>query len=368
MQSEQKASPEGPAPPATVPLPRRHDVDWLRTLALGLLIVFHIVLSFQSWAASSGFPQNEQLLEELVPFISMLAVWRIPLLFLISGMGVRFALERRNWKQLLKERTIRILIPFVFGTYILGTLFVIAPPYLGWGADYTLNFGHLWFLANIFLYVVWLLSLMVYLKNRPNNSLLRFFSKVIRWPFGLFLFSLPLMLEAWFVNPAYFALYVDTVHGWLMGLICFFLGFVFIAIQGEFWPAVARIRWSALLVASSLYLVRLLVFKLQAEPNWLTALESMSWMLAIIGFGSLYLNRPSRSLEYFSKAVYPVYIVHLPVQFTLAYLLLPLTISAYLKLALLLAGTFGLSLMLYEYALRRLKWIRPLFGMKLRQT
>jgi hypothetical protein len=63
-----------------------------------------------------------------------------------------------------------------------------------------------------------------------------------------------------------------------------------------------------------------------------------------------------------------VYIVHLPVQFTLAYLLLPLTISAYLKLALLLAGTFGLSLMLYEYALRRLKWIRPLFGMKLRQT
>jgi hypothetical protein len=176
------------------------------------------------------------------------------------------------------------------------------------------------------------------------------------------------MLEAWFVNPAYFALYVDTVHGWLMGLICFFLGFVFIAIQGEFWPAVARIRWSALVVASSLYLVRLLVFKLQAEPNWLTALESMSWMLAIIGFGSLYLNRPSRSLEYFSKAVYPVYIVHLPVQFTLAYLLLPLTISAYLKLALLLAGTFGLSLMLYEYALRRLKWIRPLFGMKLRQT
>ncbi len=103
-----------------VPLPRRHDVDWLRTLALGLLIVFHIVLSFQFWAASIDFPQNDQLLGELIPFILLLSIWRIPLLFLISGMGVRFAMERRDWKALLKERASRILIPFVFGIYILG--------------------------------------------------------------------------------------------------------------------------------------------------------------------------------------------------------------------------------------------------------
>jgi hypothetical protein len=37
-------------------------------------------------------------------------------------------------------------------------------------------------------------------------------------------------------------------------------------------------------------------------------------------------------------------------------------------LTLLLAGTFGVSLLLYEYALRRLKWLRPLFGMKLNQA
>jgi peptidoglycan/LPS O-acetylase OafA/YrhL len=59
-----------------------------------------------------------------------------------------------------------------------------------------------------------------------------------------------------------------------------------------------------------------------------------------------------------------VYIVHLPVQFTTAYFLLPLPLPAYLKLILLLVGTFGVSVLLYEYVLRRLKWIRPLFGMK----
>jgi len=350
------------------PFPRRHDVDCLRTLAIGLLIVFHILLSFQSWAASTGFPQNDELLVELVPFISMLTVWRIPLLFLISGMGVRFAMERRDWKQLLKDRTIRILIPFLFGTYVLGTLFAVTMPRLGWDAEYTLNFGHLWFLLNIYLYVVWLLSTMMYLKGHPDNSFLRRLSTIIRWRFGLFLFALPLMLEAWLTKPEFFAIYVDTVHGWVMGLICFFMGFIFIATQEVFWPAVARIRWSALAAACSVYLVRLLVFELQGEPVWLTAFESMSWMLAILGFGSLFLNKPSRSLAYFSKAVYPVYIVHLPVQFTVAYFLLPLGLSAYLKLALMLIGTFGISLLLYEYALRRLKWIRPLFGMKVNRA
>jgi hypothetical protein len=297
----------------------------------------------------------------------MLTVWRIPLLFIISGMGVRFAMERRDWKQLLKDRTVRILLPYLFGMLALGPLLAALLPRLGWGAVYVPNFGHLWFLLNIFLYVLWLLGLMVYLKDNPDNGFSRFLSGLIRRPRGLFLFALPLMVEAWLSNPAYFSVYIDNVHGWLMGLICFFLGFIFISSQEVFWPAVVRNRWLALLSASVLYLIRLLVFDLENELHWLTALESMSWMLAILGFGSLYLNHPSRGLAYLSKAVYPVYIVHLPIQFALCSFLLPLSLPAHWNLALLLSGTFGVSLLLYEYALRRLKWIRPFFGMKLNQ-
>ena len=71
--------------PAVLSAPRRYDVDWLRVIAIGLLIVFHVALGLQSWAADIGFPQNEQLLSNLVPFVSMLAVWRIPLLFVIPA-------------------------------------------------------------------------------------------------------------------------------------------------------------------------------------------------------------------------------------------------------------------------------------------
>ncbi len=367
MQPAHGSEPRDRAAPAAVPLQRRYDVDWLRILALALLIIYHVAMCFQPWAAYFKFPQNEQSLKGIWPFMAMINVWRIPLLFLISGMGVRFAMERRDWRQLLKDRTIRIALPYVFGTYILGAVCAIVSLRLGWKADYTLHFGHLWFLLNIFLYVLWLIGIIIYLKDQPDNPFFRFLSKILRLPLGPFLLAVPLVAEALLVNPEHFSLYVDTFHGWLTGFICFFMGFIFISIHEVFWPAVARIRWTALAVAFSLYLVRFLIFNLQKVHSGVTAFESMCWMLAILGFGSIYLNKPSRSLGYFSKAVYPVYIVHLPVQFAAAYFLLPLPLPAFLELSLLLAGTFGISLLLYECFLKRLKWIRPLFGMKLNQ-
>ena len=88
-------------------------------------------------------------------------------------------------------------------------------------------------------------------------------------------------------------------------------------------------------------------------------------MLAILGYGSLYLNKPSDKLDYFSRVVYPVYIIHMPVQYCISYYLLPLPLPAFLKLVLLVAGSFGFSLLIYEFVIRRLRWVQPLFGMKL---
>ncbi len=345
---------------------RRHDVDWLRTLALALLIVYHVVICFQPWAKSSSFPQNEETLQWLWIFMAMINVWRIPVLFLVSGMGVRFAMERRNWKQLLKDRTVRILIPFVFGFFFINPLLAyIVLQVLGQEVTYVPNSGHLWFLLNIFLYVLLFLPFLNSLKKRPDNVLFRILSGIFRRPPGLFLLALPIILEAWLVNPDMYALYKNTPHGFMLGAICFFTGFAFASMNELSWDAAERLRWYALGAACALFLIRLLIFQLDGTPNQIIAFESTSWMLAILGFGSRHLNRPSQSLDFFGKAVYPVYIIHLPVQFWLAYyLVLPLPIPAFVKLIILLAGTFGISLFLYEFVLRRITWIRPLFGIK----
>ena len=44
---------------------RRHDVDWLRTFALGLLILYRVVVGFQPRAKDIFFIQNDQTLEGL---------------------------------------------------------------------------------------------------------------------------------------------------------------------------------------------------------------------------------------------------------------------------------------------------------------
>ena len=346
---------------------RRYDIDWLRTFALGILIIYHVVVSFQPWGYMIFFLQNRQPLPWLWNIMSMVNIWRIPLLFVISGMGLHFAMQRRNWKQLLKDRTLRILVPFIFGYFFICPISVsVALKYYGKGAAYVPNTGHLWFLANIYLYVLLLLPFLNYLKKHPDNSILRFFRGILSRPFCIFIMALPIMVEAWLVKPQSFPTYANTPHGFWLGMVCFFIGFIFISLKDVFWQAVEKIRRIAIGMALLLYLMRLFVFHFTGTPILLIAFESMCWMLAIFGYASQHLNKPSGSLTYLSKAVYPVYIIHMPVQYVISYYLLPLPLPALLKLFLLLAGTFGASLFLYEYVIRKLTWIRPLFGMKLK--
>jgi glucan biosynthesis protein C len=96
---------------------RRYDIDWLRVIAIGLLLIYHVAIGFQSWGGMIGFIATSKPWTALWTPMAMLNLWRIPLLFFVSGMGVYFAMQMRNWKQLITERTLRILLPFVFGMF-----------------------------------------------------------------------------------------------------------------------------------------------------------------------------------------------------------------------------------------------------------
>ncbi len=94
---------------------RRYDIDWLRVIAIGLLIFYHIGFVFLPWGVFIGFIQNEESIQGLWNPMSLLNIWRIPFLFFVSGMGVSFAIRKRSWRQLILERSRRILLPFLFG-------------------------------------------------------------------------------------------------------------------------------------------------------------------------------------------------------------------------------------------------------------
>jgi hypothetical protein len=221
-------------------------------------------------------------------------------------------MRRRNWKELLKDRTRRILLPLIFcSLFIVPVHGYIYQSFMGLDHIYFPNPGHLWFLSNIFIYVLVLCPVFFYLKRNPDSILLRLFKRVLKFPAALYLITLPFIFEAELIAPEQgFSAYANTPHGFWLGLLAFLTGFFFISIGDTFWQAVGKVKSLALAVAIPLFLVRIIFFQLEG-PFYLIVIESWSWLFAVFGFGSTYLNHPSKKLTYLSKAVYPVYILHM---------------------------------------------------------
>ena len=136
----------------------------------------------------------------------------------------------------------------------------------------------------------------------------------------------------------------------------------------DFWKALQEVKWIALILAVCLYGFRIYnydseLISSRVVVNLLTGFESANWMLAALSLGAAFLNKPSKLLSYMSSAVYPVYIVHMPIQFFFCSLIFPLSITASLKLIIVLSCTYAGSFLVYEIV-KRIKWIRLLFGMK----
>lgn len=343
---------------------RRYDIDWLRVIAIGLLLIYHIAILFQPWALFVGFIRSNDFLESLWKPMTMLNVWRIPFLFYVSGMGVFFAMNKRNWKQLLLERSRRILLPFLFGVVAITPLHMfLFQKFYHMPLGYYPHMGHLWFLANIFAYVLLLSPLFYFLKKKGNSTSRKKLSLLMSHPAGPLLITIFFMVETLVVKPQIFALYAQTWHGFFLGLIAFFWGFMLVYSGKAFWQTVLKWRWLYLGLAVVLYAVRYLYFEMEA-PGYLMALESNCWIFSVFGFGYKYLNRPSFLLSYLSKAAYPVYIIHMFVLYAGALFILPLQIPVQLKFIAITFFTGVGCYLLYELVIRRVNFLSPFFGLK----
>ena len=343
---------------------RRHDIDWLRVIAIGLLLIYHITIIFQPWAMFIGFIKSDESVEALWTPMTMLNVWRIPLLFYVSGMGLYFAMRKRNWKQLFLERAKRILLPFTFGIVAIAPLHLfLFQKYYNLPLGYYPHQGHLWFLGNIFAYVLLLLPLFYFLKKQENSKTKRVHSALMSNPLAPLLISLFFVIEVILVKPQMFVLYAQTWHGFFNGFLAFFFGFLLVYSGESFWKTVVKWKWLYTGLALILYGIRFLLFGTEA-PGFLMAIESNCWIFGIFGFGYQYLNKPSKTLSYLSQAAYPVYIIHMFVLYTGALFILPLKIPILLKFICIIVFTGLVCYFIYEFIIRRIGFFAPLFGLK----
>lgn len=343
---------------------RRHDIDWLRVIAIGLLLIYHIAIIFQPWAMFIGFIRSIEPMDNLWTPMTMLNVWRIPFLFYVSGMGLYFAMKKRNYWQLLAERTKRILVPLIFGALAIVPLHLfIFQKFYHLPLSYYPHVGHLWFLGNIFVYVLVLTPLFLYLMKKEEGKFRGGLSTFMNNPLGPLAISIFFVLEAVIVKPQLFTLYAETLHGFLLGMLAFFFGFLVVYSGKEFWQTVSKWKWLYIGLAVILFTIRLLVFE-TASPGYLMAIESNCWIFGVFGFGYRYLNKPSRALSYLSQAAYPVYIVHMLALYAGAMLILPLGIPVFMKFLAITAFTFTACYFMYEFIIKRIGFLRPMFGLK----
>ena len=293
-------------------------------------------------------------------------IWRIPILFMISGMGAYFALRNKNWKVFLKDRSKRILFPYIFGFFFICPISIyVASTFYSKQIGYYPNPGHLWFLGNIYSYVLLLLPLMLFCIKNPDNFIFKIFRTLLKPRLGIFFFAFIIGIEGVLFSPDDYADYFMNIHGFMLGLICFFLGFIMVAMKHDIWQIIQNTRSITLFLAFIFCLIRLyFAFTIDHKvPKFIIGFESMCWMLAVFGYGSFYLNHQSKALTYFKDAVYPVYILHMPLQSLLSYLIMPAQIPSLVKLNLLIIGTLFCSIFLYEI-IKRMNWIRPIFGLR----
>ncbi len=187
--------------------------------------------------------------------------------------------------------------------------------------------------------------------------------KLMKYPLTPFIVNLLFIAEAFVLQPKPFSMYAETLHGFVLGFLCFFFGFFFMHIGKPFWKNVLKWRWLYLGIAAVLFTVRFTVFNTEA-PGYLMVLESNSWIFAVFGFCHKHLNKPSKILSYLSTAAYPVYIIHMIVLYGASYFILPLKLSIYVSFPLIILSTFAGCYLIYGLIIRRIPILKPFFGLR----
>jgi surface polysaccharide O-acyltransferase-like enzyme len=375
---------------------RLYFLDWVRIIAFFILIVFHVGMYYVTWGWHIKSPDAGTGPE---PFMLMSGPWRLSLLFLISGVASSFMLTRGSVLRFLRQRTVRLLVPLVFG------MLVVVPPqsyfevvekiaypgsYGEFMAKYVSGYhgfcdkdgclalptwNHLWFVAYLWVYTLALAALVAVLGERFDLLAQRVAAMLTGWKVVLVPAAVLALIRVLLVThfPQTHALKGDWFnHANYFSV--FALG-ALLARVPAFWPRLEAVRWPALGIAFATWSVYVVVWAL---PDSEKSVEQLGMLLplisaniavlawcaicAAIGFAHRHLQRDNAARRYLTEAVFPVYIAHQTLIVVLAHSLKPLKLAPGLEAVLLVVMTTCLSFALFELV-RRVPLLRPLFGL-----
>jgi len=370
---------------------RRVELDWLRLAAIGGVFVFHTGRFFDPW---EWHVKNATVHPWLVVPFDIFTTWAMPLLFVISGAGVSLSLRRRDVRNYLRERMLRLLVPLAVGvfTHVLwqvylervthgqfaGSFLEFVPHYFeglyGYGGNFAWSGLHLWYLELLFVLSVALLPVFLWTGTGAGRHALEAVCGFLAGPGGPFLLAVPIALAVALPAPTSFW-GVRSWGGWnILGHACFFAAGFLVASDARLYESVRRHWIAATVVAAAIGGPLSVVFIGAPEPvhgsirAWLLnggmALVGWSAVLASLGGAIAGLSTVRTPfLTYASEAVLPFYILHQTVILTIGWVVVRWAIPdlarwAVIAVVSLAATVAGCALV------RRVALLRVLFGMK----
>lgn len=378
---------------------RNNYLDWLRMLAILFVFVYHSTRFFnlEDWEVKN--PVRYQWVELWNVFAWN---WMMPLIFVISGASLFYAVGKGGTVKFVKDKVLRLLVPYLaavltHATYQVylnwithdrfsGSYFQFLPKYFasvfsaGYGplAIFELWGMHLWYLETLFIFTLMLYPLMRWLKG-SGRRVLDAASGFLTRPGAIYLLALPTTLLMAFVNPDN-PLVAEKEGGWSLVIYLWLLIIGFIVISNDNLKAsIKRLRWLSLVMGIVCLTIVLTILVAQGgSPTYGTAqytvglgaagFSSWCWILAFTGLAMRYLDYRKPILEYANEAVLPFYILHQSVLVSLGYYVVQWPIPDLLKWVIILVFSFTIIMGLYEYLIRRVNVLRFLFGMKVKPS
>jgi hypothetical protein len=356
-------------------------------LAILAVFIYHTTRFFHSedWIIKNpGTYRGMDILE------TSLANWNLALIFAISGASLFFAVGKGSAGTFIKDKVLRLGVPFVvmgmilFGawqTYLYhlthgefkGFFFQFIPFYFR-PDNFNWTGSHLWYLEMLFIFCVIFLPLFLWLKRGSGQHVLRRAGDFFASPRTIYLLVLPTILCLSLTDRESFLGNTDWGGGSILSHATFFLsGFLIISHEG-LQKNIQRFRWLSFALIPVLTITifsLLLAFGEPASGTLVSALGralwglwSWSWVLTILGFGMKHLNFNNPVLSYANEAVLPFYILHQPVLLSVGYFVVQWAIPDTLKFILIDAISFAVIMTLYQSIVRRVNLLRFLFGMK----
>ena len=360
---------------------RKYYLDWLRVIAFGLLIVFHVGMLYVTWGYNIKSPR---IYPDFELFMNLLTPWRLTLLFFISGVACRFLIEKLERGGFAKDRIRRLLPVILFGIIALNPVQAytellyegqIEPGYL----DFWLNaylvampfvdrivpsWDHLWFIVYLFVYVlafalVFRLFVLVFRRRQRSSPI-----AVLLIVPGIWLAITYVLVQV--VQPVTH----DLVNDWANHLrwIGIFTTGVIFAPRDDVWEWLRVNRRKVLLVTVLFASVQALTLALLPSNliryGIVSGLYGWAVVMALSAYAAEYLAQPSKLLSYLTDAVLPIYVLHQPFLIAGAFFLLPMHLPLAIEvLGLILITGIG-SLATYDLVARRFGLFRFLFGLK----